>query len=141
MTLLSLPAAERLAKLAIAAARGRALNPLSIAVIDGSGQLKYALREDGAGLAGIDIALGKARAALMFGCSSRQIADALAGNPLAGPSVIANQSGRVVLLAGGVLIESAPHGVVGSIAAAGDTPDNDEWSVMQAVDSKEDAPL
>ncbi len=129
---LTLETAERLARKAIAEARVRSMNPMSVSVIDASGNLKFALREDGAGSAGIDIALGKARAALTFGCSSRQIADALAGNPLAGPSVIATLQGRVVLLAGGVLIRQDDQ-VVGAIAAAGDMPDNDEAIVVAAT--------
>ncbi len=133
MTILTLQAAETLARRAIEAARARGLNPMSIAVIDTSLHLKFALREDGAGLAGIDIALGKARAALTFGCSSRQIADALAGNPLAGPSVIATLGGRVLLLAGGVLIPGPDGAPIGAIAAAGDAPDNDESIVVVAV--------
>jgi uncharacterized protein GlcG (DUF336 family) len=133
MTLLTLDSAERLAKAAVAAARTRALNPMSISVIDASGQLKFALREDGAGLAGVDIALGKARAALTFGCTSRQIADALAGNPLAGPSVLAVLRGRVVLLPGAVLIMDPDGAAIGAIGAAGDAPDNDEAIVLAAT--------
>jgi uncharacterized protein GlcG (DUF336 family) len=136
MTALSLHVAETLAKQAIAEARAASLNPMSVAVIDASLNLKYAVREDGAGLAGIDIALGKARAALTFGCSSRQIADALAGNALAGPSVIAALGGRVVLLAGGVLIPGDGSPAIGAIAAAGDSPDNDERIVQAAIDAQ-----
>jgi uncharacterized protein GlcG (DUF336 family) len=136
MTDLKLDAAEALAKRAIADARAKSLNPMSIAVIDASLNLKYALREDGAGLSGIDIALGKARAALTFGCSSRQIADALGGNPLAGPSVIATLGGRVVLLPGGVLIPGEGPSPIGAIAAAGDSPANDESIVRAAIDGK-----
>jgi uncharacterized protein GlcG (DUF336 family) len=136
MTTLTLDRAETLAKAATASARSKTLNPMSVAVIDGSGHLKYALREDGAGLAGIDIALGKARAALTFGCTSRQIADALVGAPLAGPSVLAALQGRVVLLAGGVLITDPASGeVVGAIGAAGDAPDNDEAIVLAAAEA------
>jgi uncharacterized protein GlcG (DUF336 family) len=133
MTQLTLELAERLAKSALTAAHGKSLNPMSIAVIDASGHLKFAAREDGAGLAGIDIALGKARAALTFGCTSKQIADALAGNPLAGPSVIAVLEGRVALLAGGVLISDAAGATIGAIGAAGDAPDNDEAIVLAAT--------
>jgi uncharacterized protein GlcG (DUF336 family) len=132
MHTLTLETAERLARKAVAEARARSMNPMSVSVIDASGNLKFALREDGAGSAGIDIALGKARAALTFGCSSRQIADALAGNPLAGPSVIATLQGRIVLLAGGVLIRQDDE-IVGAIAAAGDMPDNDEAIVVAAT--------
>jgi uncharacterized protein GlcG (DUF336 family) len=133
MTLLSLRDAEQLAHRAVAAARAKSFNPMSIAVIDASLNLKFAMREDGAGPAGIDIATAKARAALSFGCSSRQIADALAGNPLAGPGVTATLGGRVLLLAGGVLILGADGAAMGAIAAAGDSPDNDESVVLVAI--------
>jgi uncharacterized protein GlcG (DUF336 family) len=133
MTQLTLESAERLAKSALAYARSKSLNALSVSVIDASGHLKFAMHEDGAGLAGVDIALGKARAALTFGCSSKQIADALAGNPLAGPSVLSVLQGRVVLLAGGVLIRDSANEIIGAIGAAGDAPDNDEAAVLAAV--------
>jgi len=133
MSTLTLSEAERLAKAASASARAQNLNPMGVAVIDASGHLKYALREDGAGIAGVDIALGKARAALTFGCTSKQIADALAGNPLAGPSVISVLDGRVVLLAGGVLIQDEAGVTMGAIGAAGDAPDNDEAVVLAAI--------
>ncbi len=133
MSDLTLLKAERLAKAALASAREKALNPMSVAVIDGSGNLKVALREDGAGLSGVDIALGKARAALTFGCTSQQIAAALAGNPLAGSSVLAVLQGRVVLLGGGVLVQDENGATIGAIGAAGDAPDNDEAIVLAAT--------
>jgi uncharacterized protein GlcG (DUF336 family) len=133
MTQLTLEKAQSLATAAVDAARAKALNPLGVAVIDASGELKFALREDGGGLAGVDIALGKARAALTFGCTSKQIADALAGDPLAGGSVLATLQGRVVLLAGGVLIKDETGATIGAIGAAGDTPDNDEAAVLAAT--------
>jgi uncharacterized protein GlcG (DUF336 family) len=134
VTCLTLIIAESLAKAAAAKAREKALNPMSIAVIDTSGYLKFALREDGAGLAGIDIALGKARAALTFGCTSKQIADALSGNPLAGPSVMSALQGRAVLLGGGVPIRDESGVTIGALGAAGDMPDNDESIVLAALD-------
>jgi len=133
MTQLTLAQAETLAKAAVAAARAKGLNPLGVAVIDASGELKFALREDGGGLAGVDIALGKARAALTFGCTSKQIAEALSGNPLASASVLSTLQGRIVLLAGGVLIKDETGAAIGAIGAAGDAPDNDEAAVLAAV--------
>lgn len=135
MTNLTLDRAETLAKTAAEKARTKNMNAISVSVIDASGNLKYALREDGAGIAGVDIALGKARSALTFGCTSRQIADALAGNPLAGPSVISVLQGRVVLLAGGALVRDAAGEIIGAMAAAGDTPDNDEAVVLAALNA------
>ena len=131
MTLLNLETAERIAKAAATNARANNRNPMGIAVIDLSGNLKFALREDGSNLAAIDIALGKARAALTFGCTSKQIADALAGNALAGPSILATLGGRIVLLGGGVLIKDADGATIGAIGAAGGAPDDDE-TVAQA---------
>jgi len=74
------------------------------------------------------VAFGKARAALSFGCTSRQIADALAGNPLAGPSVLAALPGPLVLIAGGVLVHDSAGAVIGAIGVAGGAPDDDEWA-------------
>jgi uncharacterized protein GlcG (DUF336 family) len=126
MTDLTLEVAERLAKAAIAHARAKGLNKMGIAVIDAGGNLKIGLREDGANLAAIDIAEGKARAALTFGCTSKQIADALSGNPLAGPSVLGVVDRPIVLLGGGVLIKDAGGATIGAIGGAGGAPDDDE---------------
>jgi uncharacterized protein GlcG (DUF336 family) len=126
MTDLTLEHAERIAKAAIAHARAKGLNKMGIAVIDAGGNLKIALREDGANLAAIDIAEGKARAALTFGCTSKQIADALSGNPLAGPSVLGVITRPIVLLGGGVLIKDADGNTIGAIGGAGGAPDDDE---------------
>jgi uncharacterized protein GlcG (DUF336 family) len=133
MTQLTLEKAQSLAEAALAKAHEKGMNPMSVSVIDASGHLKFAVREDGAGLAGVDIALGKARAALTFGCTSKEIADALAANPLAGPSVIATLQGRVLLLAGGVLIHDQAGETIGALGAAGDAPDNDEAIVLAAT--------
>ncbi len=96
-------------------------------MIDASFHIKAAMRADQAGAPTIDIAHGKARAALCFGCSSRQIADALAANPLAGPSVLSALPGPLVLLPGGVLLHHDGE-IIGAIGVAGGAPDDDEWA-------------
>jgi uncharacterized protein GlcG (DUF336 family) len=126
MTELTLETAERIAKAAVAYARAGDFNKLGIAVIDAGNALKAALREDGANLAAIEIALGKARAALTFGCTSLQIADALAGNPLAGPSVMGVVDWPIVLIGGGVLIKDESGATIGAIGVAGGMPADDE---------------
>jgi len=124
---LTLEHAKSLAEAALARAKSRGMK-VSVAVIDASFLLKAGLREDGAGPVTLDIAFGKARAALAFGCTSRQIADALAGNPLAGPSVLASVPGPVVLLPGGLLVQDSEGAVIGAIGVAGGAPDDDEWA-------------
>jgi uncharacterized protein GlcG (DUF336 family) len=125
---LTLEQAKSLAESALARAAARGLK-VSVAVIDSSFFLQAALRMDDAGPATLDIAFGKARAALAFGCSSRQIADALAGNPLAGPSVLAAVPGPLVLLPGGLVLLDEAGSVYGAIGVAGGAPDDDEWAV------------
>jgi len=124
---LTLDHAKTLAEAALARAASRNM-AVSVAVIDASFHLKTAMRADGAGPATLDIAFGKARAALSFGCSSRQIADALACNPLAGPSVLASLPGPIVLLPGGILLRDRLGDIIGAIAVAGGAPDDDEWA-------------
>lgn len=124
---LTLDHAKSLAESALARAASRGM-AVSVAVIDASFHLKAGLRADNAGPGTADIAFGKARAALSFGCSSRQIADALAGNPLAGPSVLATLPAPIVLLPGGILVRGAAGEIIGAIAVAGGAPDDDEWA-------------
>jgi uncharacterized protein GlcG (DUF336 family) len=124
---LSLEHATSLAQAALGRAGSRGM-AVSVAVIDSSFLIKAGLRADGAGAVTLDIAFGKARAALSFGCSSRQIADALAGTPLAGPSVLASVPGPIVLLPGGVLLRDDSGAVIGAIGVAGGAPDDDEWA-------------
>lgn len=124
---LTLEHATSLAQAALARAQTKGI-AASVAVIDTSFFLKAGLRADGAGPVTPDVAYGKARAALAFGCSSRQIADALAGNPQASNSVLAAVPGPIVLLAGGVLLHDDAGAVIGAIAVAGGAPDDDEWA-------------
>jgi len=125
MSAISLVQAEQVVQAALRAARERKIC-VSVVVVDAGGHIKYAVREDGAGLGGVDIAAGKARSAVMFGCSSRQIADGLSGNPQAFQSVLAVFPGRIVLLPGAVLLTASDGTVLGAVGAAGGPPDEDE---------------
>lgn len=132
--MLTLLRAETLVRGALAKARALDLNKVSAVAIDITGQVKVAMREDGAGIAGVEIATGKALSALTFGCTSGQISDALAGNPLAGPSVLSAVTARLVLLKGGVPIYGEDGAIIGAIGVAGDAPDNDEKAALGAFD-------
>ncbi len=133
MTDLTFDAALAMAQAALADARASDMAPMSVAVVDLGGHPRVALRDDGAGFLGIDIAAGKARAALAFGCTSRQIADGLSGNALAGPSVLGVGAGRLVMLAGGVTLFDAAGKMIGAIGLAGDAPDRDEAVALKAA--------
>lgn len=133
MTNLTYDAALAMAQAALAEARARGFAPMSIAVVDLGGNPRVALRDDGAGFLGIELAAGKARSALAFGCTSKQIADGLSGNPLAGPSVLSVGAGKLVMLAGGVPLHDAAGTLIGAIGVAGDAPDRDEAVALKAA--------
>lgn len=130
MTILTLDDALARARTSLAKARETAMPAITCVVIDSGGNIQVALREGGAGFLGVEIAAGKARAALAFHCTSRQIADALAGNPLAGPSVLAAANGRLVLLGGGVPLHDGAGVLIGAIGVAGGAPDLDEAAAL-----------
>lgn len=111
-------------------ARTESLAPLAVVVLDAGGQVRAASREDGSGHSGIDIAIAKARGALSFGISSREVGDFMSGNPLLGATLAATLKGQVLPIPGALLIRAAGGRVLGSIAAAGDAPDRDEAAAL-----------
>ena len=60
---------------------GRAgYKPMAVVVLDDAGHVKSAQREDGASMFRVDIATGKAWAAIGMGASSRDLAERAKGN-------------------------------------------------------------
>ncbi|NKC34241.1 GlcG/HbpS family heme-binding protein [Falsiroseomonas selenitidurans] len=116
-------------------AKGRALGlaPLTVVVLDAGGQLKAALREDGASLLRTDIAWGKAFGAMALGFGSRELArrsQSMTGfmnalSDLAG--------GRAVPVPGGVLVRAADGAVLGAVGVSGDASDKDEVCAVAGV--------
>jgi uncharacterized protein GlcG (DUF336 family) len=114
-------------------ARAKSLAPLAVVVLDAGGHVRAASREDGSGHSGIDIAIAKARGALSFGIPSRAVGEFMSGNPLLGTMLAATLQGQVLPIPGAVLIRDAGGRVQGSIAAAGDAPDNDEAAALAGL--------
>src|SRR5688572_32366115 len=71
MTRLSLNQARTLIDAALAEARAQGFRPMGIVVVDSAAQVVASVREDGASALRLDIALGKAAAAVGMGASSR----------------------------------------------------------------------
>ncbi len=107
-------------------AREKALAPLAVAVLDAGGHVRAAVREDGSGHSGIDIAIAKARGALSFSMTSRAIGEIFGGNPSLCAALAVTMNGQMLPLPGALLIRGSGDRVIGAIAAAGDAPDNDE---------------
>ena len=73
MSALTLKQANTIIEQAIAKARQDKIKPLTVVVLDDSGNVVAVQREDGASMARYDIALGKAWGAVAMSCSSRAL--------------------------------------------------------------------
>lgn len=136
MTRLTLDIANRI--IAAARAKGRELNlaPLTVVVLDAGGHMVALAREDGSGIARVEIAAGKAWGGLGVGAGSRMLFDrwnAGGANFLTGYA--AASGGRMVPVPGGVLVTGAEGDVLGAVGISGDTSDNDEACGVAGIEA------
>lgn len=99
-------------------ARAKDLNvPVNIAVLDAGAHLKAFGRMDGALLGSIDIAMGKAKTAALFGIASEAIWDyAKPGSTSPG---LEATNGGLVPFAGGIPLRSPDGSVIGAVGVSG----------------------
>lgn len=125
MAKLTLEQANKIIEVAFAKGKELGLKPLAVAVLDAGGQLQAYQRQQG-GILRFEIAFGKAWGSLGMGRSSRQLEKLAMERPHFIQAAIAASDGRLVPVAGGVLVKSKDGEVVGAIGVSGDTSDNDE---------------
>lgn len=108
------------ARAAIAAGEARAAElgvPVNIAVLDDGTHLKAFSRMDGAVLGSIDVAMGKARTAVLFQTSSDAVWDyCKPGAPAPG---LDRSNGGLMTFAGGIPLKTADGTVIGAIGVSG----------------------
>lgn len=108
--------------------------PYTLTVVDGSGNLVLSTRMDGAALASIDTSLSKARTAVLFGASTKDLAAAVAdGAPLA--TIQTSMAVHLAFVAGAVPIRDNSGVVIGAFGAGGATPEQDHAVASFAVAS------
>jgi 3-oxoacyl-[acyl-carrier protein] reductase len=104
----------------VAASRGKAEAldvPVNIAVLDAGGHLKAFSRMDGAVLGSIELAIGKARTAVLFNLESEGVFEyCKPGAPAFG---LENSNGGLVVFAGGQPLRDAEGRVVGAVGVSG----------------------
>jgi uncharacterized protein GlcG (DUF336 family) len=102
-------------------------------VLDAGGHLVAFQRQDGASFLRPEMSAGKAYGALSVGMGSRRLEAMAKERPhlMAGISGVAG--GRVVPVAGGVLVRDAAGMVLGAVGVSGDTSDNDEIVAIHAI--------
>ena len=133
MSELSLKQANDLLAAALAAARSTGYAPMAMVVLDAAGHLKAAQREDGASMFRIDIATGKAWAAVGMGASSRVLAERAKGNPNFFMALADTAKGRFLPQPGAVLIKDGAGRILGAVGASGGTGDEDEAICIAGV--------
>jgi len=125
---------EDKAQAVIAAARAAAREigvPMSIAVLDAGAHLKVFTRMDGALLGSIDIALRKARTAVLFEMNSEAVGAFCA--PGGDEPGLELTNGTLVVFAGGIPIRDRDGEVIGAVGVSGGAVAQDLQVAQAAV--------
>ena len=107
--------------------------PVNIAVLDAGAHLKSFSRMDGAVLGSIDIAIGKAKTAVLFGLNSEAVWDyCKPGAPAPG---LERTNGGLVTFAGGIPVHSPDGTLIGAVGVSGGAVSQDFEIANAAVAS------
>jgi len=126
MPQLTLKLANTIIEKALAKAREMKIKPLGVVVLDASGNIVSAQREDGASMFRLDVARGKAWAAVAMGASSRALAKRAKENPNFFVTLAATAQGKFLPQTGAALIQNAHGEILGAAGASGGTGEEDE---------------
>lgn len=127
---LKLTQARALIDGALAAARQHGFKPMGVVVVDAAGQVLASAREDGATALRLDIALGKAAAAVGMGVNSRTLTQRAKDLPAFFNAVAVASQQHFIPQTGAVLITDASGATLGAAGASGGTGDEDEQIVI-----------
>jgi uncharacterized protein GlcG (DUF336 family) len=134
MSKITLQQANRIIEQAFAKGRETKVKPLGVVVLDDAGHIISAQRDDGASMFRLDVAKGKAWAAVAMGASSRALAKRAKDNPNFFVTLAATAEGKFLPQTGGVLIKSKDGAILGSAGASGGTGDEDEACCVYGVE-------
>lgn len=133
---ISLDLADRIIAAARKKGRDLGLAPLTVVVLDPGGHMVALAREDGSGIARVEIATGKAWGALGIGAGSRVLFDRWkAGGEGFVTALAAATGGRMIPVPGGVLALDDAGKVAGAVGISGDTSDNDEACAIAGIEA------
>ena len=133
MSQLTLTQAQSLIAGALKAARELGFRPMGVVVVDAAAQVVASAREDGATALRLDIALGKAAAAVGMGANSRVLTQRAKDLPAFFNALAAASQQKFIAQTGAVLITDAAGAVVGAAGASGGTGDEDEQIVIKGI--------
>jgi len=134
MTGITLKQANAIIEGTLVKAREMKIKPLAVVVLDGSGNIVAAQREDKASMFRIDIALGKAWGAVAMSCSSRALARRAKDNPGFMMTLAATAKGKFLPQTGAALIKDAQGNILGAAGASGGTGEEDEACCVHGIE-------
>ena len=122
----TLAQANQIIAAALAHSQASGYKPMAVVVLDDAGHVKSAQRQDGASMFRIDVASGKAWAAIGMGAASRVLGQRAKENPNFFVALAATAQGKFLPQTGAVLVKDAGGTVIGAVGASGGTGDEDE---------------
>jgi glc operon protein GlcG len=133
--LIDLTTAKKMVDAAEAAAEAASAK-VAIAVVDANGDLVYFRRMDGATAQAVTSAQGKARAAILFGMATKDVADSIAaGKPVSTTITPAGAGAFAVTVAQGGLPVMKAGKLIAGIGAGGSAPAMDEAFARAGADT------
>lgn len=132
--MLRLEQANAIIEHALKHAVDQGVKPLTVVVLDESGYVVAAQRQDGATMFRFDVARAKAWGSAAFGVSSRALAGRAKENPNFFLSLAATAEGRFLPQQGGVVIRDSAGTILGAAGASGGTGDEDEACCVYGVE-------
>ncbi len=133
MSSITLQQARALIDGALAESARQGFKPMGVVVVDAAAQVVASVREDGATALRLDIALGKAAAAVGMGASSRVLTQRAKDLPAFFGALAAASQQKFIPQTGAVLIKAADGAVIGAAGASGGTGDEDEQIVIKGI--------
>ena len=140
MPALTLEQANTIIAKAFEKAREMKIKPLGVVVLDVSGHVISAQRDDGASMFRLDVAKGKAWGAVAMGASSRALAKRAKDNPNFFVSLSATAEGKFLPQTGAALIKAKDGTLLGAAGASGGTGDEDEACCVYGIEQAELTP-
>ena len=135
MSKLTLQQANTIIAKSLARAREMKIKPLGVVVLDDSGNIRSAQREDGASMFRLDVARGKAWASVAMGASSRALGTRAKDNPNFFVTLAATAGGKFLPQTGGVLIKDKDGEIIGAAGASGGTGEEDEACCVAGIEA------
>lgn len=118
---------------ALSNAQQHSFRPMGIVVVDTAAQVVASAREDGASALRLDIALGKAAAAVGMGVNSRVLTQRAKDLPAFFNAVAVSSQQKFIAQTGAMLITDAAGHVLGAAGASGGTGDEDEEVIIAGI--------